>query len=140
MSDHETRIKPAITTMVPQLGSDSRRMANGEWDEVKLTYLVGSEQLPNQFKPMLYRLVRRDVVENGKSFDDALCDNMLRLLDAINGRGQNNIIRGENALKGLPVNIEAPPAKPNVLDRLMDRDKVREYEAWKDRQELGITG
>ena len=138
MSDHETRVKPVISTMVPQLGSSPRSMANAEWDEVKLTYLVGSDQLPNQFKPMLYRLVRRDVVENDKSFDDALCDNMLRLLDSIGGRGQNNVIRAEQAIKGIPTQTETAPVRPSALDHILDRNKVKEYEAWQTRKELGI--
>jgi len=68
-----------------------------------------------------------------------LVDNYLMLVNSINGQGRNDQIRAENALKGIPVQIEMPPEKPSALDRIFDRDKVREFEAWKDRQELGIT-
>lgn len=138
MSDHETRVREQVTTMVPQLGTSPRLMANGEWDMRLLSYIVAPEKIPSSFKPVLFALVRRDVVDRKVSFWDALADNYLMLVNSIDGRGRNDQIRAENALKGLPVHIERAPEKPNILDRVLDQDKVREYNEYKDRQELGL--
>lgn len=138
MSDVETRVKPSVSTMVPQLGTSPRIMANAEWDMRLLSYIVAPEKMPSSFKSVLYFLVVRDIVENDKSYLDALVDNYLVLVNSIDGRGRNDQIRAENALKGLSVPIETPPEKPGFLDRWMDADKVREYERWKERKELGL--
>lgn len=138
VSEEETRIKPPVSTMVPQLGSSPRIMANAEWDMRLLSYIVTPEKMPSSFKSVLYFLVVRDIVEGGKSYLDSLVDNYLVLVNSIDGRGRNDQIRGENALKGLSVPIELPPEKPGVLDRLMDSEKVQEYERWKERKELGL--
>lgn len=138
MSDHETRTKEQITTMVPQLGTSPRIMANGEWDMRLLSYIVAPEKIPSSFKPILYALVRDDVVSRRKRFWASLADNYLMLVNSIDGRGRNDQIKGENALKGLPVHIESPPPKPSWSDHIADRDKVREYKEWEDRRELGL--
>ena len=138
MSDSETRVKPAVSTMVPQLGTSPRIMANAEWDMRLLSYIVSPEKMPSSFKSILYFLVVRDIVERDKSYLDALVDNYLILVNSIDGRGRNDQIRAENALKGLSVPIETPPEKPGILDRIMDGDKVREYERYKERKELGL--
>jgi len=104
-----------------------------------LSNIMSPEKIPSSFKSVLYFLIVRDIVENDKSYLTALVDNYLMLVNSINGQGRNDQIRAENALKGLSVPIENPPEKPSALDRIFDRDKVREFEAWKDRQELGIT-
>jgi len=138
LSDSETRVKPAITTMVPQLGTSPRIMANAEWDMRLLSNIMSPEKIPPSFKPVLYALVRRDVVLRKKRFWDSLADNYLMLVNSIDGRGRNDQIRAENALKGLSVPIEPPPEKPSILDRVMDSDKVREYERYQERKELGL--
>ena len=138
MSEHETRTKEQVTTMVPQLGTSPRMMANGEWDMRLLSYIVSPEKMPKSFKPILYALVRDDVVSRRKRFWDSLSDNYLMLVNSIDGRGRNDQIKAENALKGLPVHIAPPPEKPGVLDRVLDQDKVQAYNEWKDRQELGL--
>jgi len=138
MGEYEKRSDPTPTSQVAQLGTEPKIAAKGEYDSIKLTYLVPSEKLPDQFKPILYRLTRRDVVVNRKRFDEALTDNYLRLLNAIYGRGQDNIIKAELALKGAHVPLGPPPEKPSILDRIMDRDKVREYERWEERKEIGL--
>ena len=113
-------------------------MANAEWDMRLLSNIMPPEKILSSFKPVLYALVRRDVVLRKKRFWDSLADNYLMLVNSIEGRGRNDQIRAENALKGLSVPIEAPPEKPGILDRLMDADKVRKYEEWAERKELGL--
>jgi len=138
MSDYEEESEGQLSTMVPQLGTNPKIMAQNEWDMRILSYIVPPEKIPSSFKPVLYALTRRDVVIKKKRFWDAITDNYLHLIDSIDGRGQNNIIRGENAMKGIPVHIETPPEKPGALDRLFDKDKVREYERYQERKELGL--
>lgn len=139
MSDYEERLEPLQSTSVAsELASSSKFTAAGKVDEVKLTYLVPSDMLPDQLKPMLYSLVREDVTIHKKRFRTSLNDHMLRLLDAIKGRGQNNLIRVEQAMKGIPTQPETPPDKPNLADKLLGSEKVRDYEQWKERKELGL--
>ena len=138
MAEYEEETESQISTMVPQLGTNPQIMAKNEWDTRLLSYIVNPEKIPSSFKPVLYALTRRDVVIHRKRFWEALTDNYLVLVNSIDGRGQNNIIRGENAMKGIPVHIETPPEKPGMLDRIMDKDKVRDYERYQERKELGI--
>ena len=138
MSDHERRSKAPISTMVPQLGSSPKMMAKGNWDMRLLSYITSPENIPPSFKPLLYALVRRDVVENDISFWDSLTENYLVLINSIEGRGRNDQLKAENALKGIPIQIERPPEKPNILDRLTDNEKVHDYERWKEREALGL--
>ena len=135
-SDSES--EGAITSMVPQLGTNPKIQARGEWDERKLSYIVPPEKVPSSYRPKLYYLLRRDVVVLRKRLWEALADNDLTLPNSIEGRGRNDQIRAENALKGLPVHIETPPERPGILDRLMDQDKVADYERWKERKDLGL--
>jgi len=138
MSDHETRSKSPITTMVPQLGSSPRMMAKGEWDMRLLSNIMSPEKMPSSFKSVLYFLVVRDIVENDKSYLDALVDNYLILVNSIDGRGRNDQLKAENALKGLSVPTEQAPPAPSLLQRLTGADEVREYENYKARQEAGL--
>jgi len=138
MSEYEEESEGQIATMVPQLGTKPSIMALGEWDTRLLSYIVNPEKMPSSLKPVLYALTRRDVVTHKKRFWDALTDNYLVLVNSIDGRGQNNIIRGENAMKGIPVQIETPPEKPSRLDRILGAEKVREYERYQERKELGL--
>ena len=137
MSDQERISKSPISTMVPQLGTHPKNMGKG-WDMRLLSNIMSPEKMPSSFKSVLYFLVVRDIVENDKSYLDALVDNYLILVNSIDGRGRNDQIKAENALRGLSVPIESPPEKPSMMDRIIDRDKVREYESWRDRKEIGI--
>jgi len=137
MSDRETESEGQITSMVPQLGTSPKIQAKGEWDERKLSYIVPPEKVPSSYRHKLYYLLRRDVVIRHKRLWEALADNDLTLPNSIEGRGRNDQIRAENALKGIPVHIETPPEKPGVLDRVFDKDKVAEYEKYKELKELG---
>ena len=136
MSDSRRENEGQITTMVPQLGTSPNKMAQGEWDMRLLSYIVSPEKIPESFKPVLYILTRRDVVDNGKRFWPALADNYLNLLNSIDGRGRNDQIKAEQAMKGMPVNTDPAPQAPGVLDRIRQNDKYREFENWKERQEI----
>lgn len=138
LSDHESRIKSQPTSGVWQLGSSPKIIGQGKIDMRLLSFIVPPEKMPRSFKPILYALVRDDVVSRRKRFWASLADNYLVLVNSIEGRGQNNVIRAENALKGLPVQIEVQPERPSVLDRVFDQEKVKAYKDWEDRQELGL--
>ena len=136
--EEESESEDTITTMVPQLGTSPRMQAGGDWDMRLLSYIVAPEKVPSSYRHKLYYLLRRDVVVHRKRLWDALAENDLTLPISIEGRGRNDQIRAENALKGLQVPVQEPPERPSILDRLMDRDKVAEYEQWKTRKELGL--
>jgi len=140
LSEYKTReeTEQSDNSMAVQLGTSLRGLANLEFDELKLMFLVGSDQLPNQAKTVAYRFIRLEVVENGLSFDAAVCKVIPKVFDAIRGRGQNNVLRAENARHGVPTQPEVAPEKPSILDRVMDADKVREYERWKERKDLEL--
>jgi len=138
MSEYEERTENESQSLVRQLGTNPKLLAKSLVDDVKLSYLVGSDKIPDQFKPAFFFLVQNDVVNNGKSYEEAVVDNYFILLDAIGGRAQEMLIRAENAEKGIPVHINPPPEKPSMMDRIIDRDKVREYEAWQDRKDSGL--
>ncbi len=127
-----------VVTMVPQLGTDPTVMASGHWDMRLLSYIVNPDKIPTSFRPILYTLVRRDVVIKKKRFWDALADNYLVLVNSIEGRGRNDQIKAENALKGLSVPIEQAPPSPSLLQKLTGADEVREYENYKERQAAGL--
>ena len=137
-SQYESQIKTQPSSGVWQLGSNPKIIAQGKIDMRLLSYIIPPDKMPRSFKPILYALVRDDVVSRRKRFWASLADNYLVLVNSIGGRGQNNIIRAENALKGLPVHVEAPPDTPSSLDRLFDRDKVKAFERYQEMQELGL--
>lgn len=139
MSGYDTEREQAPSSVVHQLGTNPKIAARSEWDTRKLSYLVPPEKMPSSLRPLLYALCRRDVVIHRKRFWESITDNYLELVNSIEGRGQNNIIRAENALKGIPVNIENPPPTPGVLDKLFNKEKVAEFERYQERKEMGLT-
>ncbi len=138
MSKEQKKDETPQASMVPQLGSAPKTLARGEFDERKLSYLVPPEKMPTSFKPIHYALTRRDVVIYKKRLWDAVCDNYLTLVDSIEGRGQNNIIRAENAMKGISVPLQEAPEKPGILKRIFDKEAVEDYERYKERKDLGL--
>ena len=138
MSYDEERREEKQISMVAPLGTNAIKEAEGDFEDAKFTYLVSSNKIPDQLKPLLYRMVRRDVVGNKMRFDESLTKNMILLLNAISGRGQELLLRGQLALSGGYAPPDNAPDKPSTVDKIFDRDKVREYEKWQERQELGL--
>ncbi len=136
MSEYRTETEGQIVTMVPQLGTSPNILAKGEWDMRLLSYIVSPEKKPESFKPILYTLTRRDVVDNKKRFWPALTENYLILLNSIDGRGRADQLKGEQAMKGMPVNTDPAPQPPGFFDKLQQNDRYREFEEWKERQEI----
>lgn len=125
-------------SMVWQLGSSPDIVNLDRIDELKTMYLVGSDMLPDQLKKMMYRSIRYGLVYLGMSFDEACMYYIPKLFDAINGRGQNMIVKSELALKGATTPMEPPPEKPNVIQRVFGTEEAKEYARYKERKELGI--
>lgn len=138
MSDYEEEIQSGISTLVPQLGTEPYIQDQGRWDMRILSVIYPPESLPSSFKSILYVLTRKDVVVNKKRFWEALADNYLALAVSIKGRGRNDQIRGEQALKGIAVPMDSPVQKPSLGDHLFNRDKVREYNEQEEDKDLGI--
>lgn len=138
MSDYEEEVEEQTGSLVDQLGSDPKTLARLEIDQVKFTYLVGTDKLPNQFKTYLYFLIREAVVEKGWSFDQSVNYYYPKLLNAIGGRGQEILLKAEGAKQGVSMGSSVAPDKPGLVDRLLGRENVMEYERWKERKELGL--
>ena len=138
MSEYEERTENDSQSLVDQLGTDPKRLARGLVDNIKLTYLVGSEKIPDQFKPAWFLLTQKLVVSEDKSYEDAVVESYFKLLEAINGRAQEMLIRAENAKKGIAVNIPPTPEAPNWSDHILNRDKVREFNEYQTNKELGL--
>ena len=126
------------TSLVDQLGTDPVTLARSKVDEIKLMNLVDSEQLGDQFHDMLYWSLQYGVVEEKLSFNAAIMKYYPKLTDALNGRGQNMILKAETVKKGGTVNADPPPPKPSLLQRLTNADEVRDYESYKERKEAGL--
>lgn len=125
-------------SLVDQLGTDPVTKARNQVDQVKLTYNIPSEKLTDQHRAVLYGLLRYDVVTKRKRFWKALADNHLRLLTATNGRGQDMLVKAESVKRGVPVSQQEAPKKPSILDRMLGREEVQEYELWKEKKEMGL--
>jgi len=139
MSDYDAERRENNISPTSQLGTNPTILANNEYDMRLLSYIPSSEKIHKGFRPLLFFLVQRDVVNNKKDYLDALIDNYLTLINSLDGRGQNNQVRAENAQKGLSVPIEQAPTTPSLLQRLTGADEVREYENYKERKEAGLV-
>lgn len=135
---YEEETEGQVTSLVAQLGSAPKKMANDEWDIRLLSYIIDPENIPSSYRSILYALVRRDVVIHKKRFWDALADNHLVLLNSIKGRGRNDQIRAEGAIKGILPPMEAPAEQPTLRDRLLNTERMKEYREYQERKELGL--
>lgn len=137
-SRYEKRVIENNAPLTRNLGPDPLLDMRNKQDKVKFTNFVSSDKLPDWFDSMIYALTREDVVVNRKRFWKALNENTLGLLNAINGRGQDYAIKGTLAEQGQYVDVTPPPEKPGVLDRVMQTEKYREFEEYKERQNIGL--
>lgn len=138
--EERENVLPENVSLVRQFGTSPRYLLanDNEYDYRILSYIVNPDRIPRSLKPILYAGVRHRVINNGDDFWEALYDELLHLLVSINGLGQINQIKGELAMKGMSVPTELPPERPGLLDRVTQSEKYREYQEYKERQELGL--
>jgi len=138
MSNYEHEEEETKLTLVDQLGTDQITLAKGKVNQIKLMNLVPSDQVPDQAQGVIYWKLRELIVNQGKSFTEAINIVVPDVFNAINGRGQNMLVKGQTVKNGGMVNTEAPPPQPSLFQRLVGADEAKEYQLYKDRQEAGL--
>ena len=126
----------AGSQLIPQLGTSTRKLADGDIDMRLLTVIMDPTEVPTSLRPLLYVLTRADVTIHGRPFWDSLADNALHLFVGVGGRGRRDLIRGEQVSKGGAVNVESEIRDYNWVQRNLTHRK----EAWaqEEREKLGI--
>jgi len=121
--------------LVPQLGTSTRKLAEGDSDMRLLTVIMDPSEVPTSYRPILYALTRDDVTRRGKPFWESLTDNALHLFVGIGGRGRRDLLRGEGVSKGGAVNVESEIRTPGWVERnLVRRNWERE-----EKEKLGMV-
>ena len=137
MSEYLEEVEEESISLVAQLGSGSKYLLKGKTDVRITTVLRSSEDNPDTLKSALYWLTYDDVVNKNIDFASSVIDNLLHLNIGINGRGRRDILRGEQVMKGGAVTVESEIKSPGWTDRLLRRDKVRQWEE-QQREQLEI--
>lgn len=135
MSDRREEIQ---VSLVSQLGSDPRYLAQLKHDMRKLSYIFENTRIPPNFRTILFFRVLHRVVDLGEEFDEVLPDEFLHLSLSIEGKGTVSLLRGEQVSKGSPVNLEAEVAPPGIWDKIFNKQKVEAYER-QEREKLELT-
>ena len=120
--------------LIPQLGTSSRKLSDGDIDMRLLTVIMDPTDLPTSLRPILYAKTRDDVTRLKKPFWAALVDNYLHLMVGIGGRGRRDLIRGEQVSRGQPVNVESEIREPGFIKKYITN---RNWEQ-EERNRLGI--
>ena len=138
MSNYEHEEEETKLNLVDQLGTDQITLAKGKINDIKLMNLVPSDQVPDQAQGVIYWKLRELIVNKGKSFTEAINIVVPDVFNAINGRGQNMLVKAQTVKNGGMVNTEAPPPQPSIFQRLVGADEAKEYQLYKERQEAGL--
>lgn len=138
MSDYIEEVESSRSSLVDQLATNPKLLARGEIDELKLGYLTSSENIPDQAKPLFILCVLHGIIYEKLSFTASIMKYYPKVMDSINGRNQDITIKAELAKMGGSVSVEAPPQKPSWSDHIVNREKVRQYNEYLERQELGL--
>jgi len=124
----------AGSQLIPQLGTSTRKLADGDIDMRLLTVIMDPTEVPTSLRPLLYALTRDDVTRRRKPFWESLTDNALHLYVGVGGRGRRDLIRGEQVSKGQAVSVESEIRTPGWIERnLVRRNWERE-----EKEKLGI--
>lgn len=120
--------------LVPQLGTSSRKLGDGDIDMRLLTVIMDPTEVPTSLRPVLYALTRDDVTRLKKPFWQSLTENYLHLMVGIGGRGRRDLIRGEQVSQGQAVNVESEIREPGFIQKYITR---RNWEQ-EEKQRLGL--
>ena len=124
----------AGSQLIPQLGTSTRKLADGDIDMRLLTVIMDPTEVPTSLRPLLYALTRDDVTRRRKPFWESLTDNALHLYVGVGGRGRRDLIRGEQVSKGQAVSVESEIRTPGWIERNLVR---RNWEK-EEKEKLGI--
>ena len=120
--------------LIPQLGTSSRKLADGDIDMRLLTVIMDPTELPTSLRPILYAITRDDVTRLRRPFWASLVDNYLHLVVGIDGRGRRDLIRGEQVSRGQAVNVESEIREPGFVQKHITNRNWEEEE----RKRLGL--
>lgn len=137
MSEYkEEDLEESESSVVSQLGTSTRRLADGDIDMRLLTIIRDPTELPTSLRPLLYILTRADVTIHGKSFYGSLADNALHLFVGVDGRGRNDLLRAEQAKQGQAVSVESEiqSKRPGFIGQYITKRNWEEEE----RKKLGL--
>jgi len=137
MSEYqEEDLEESESSVISQLGTSTRKLADGDIDMRLLTILRDPTEVPTSLRSMLYVLTRADVTIHGKSFWESLADNALHLFVGVEGRGRNDLLRAEQAKQGQAVSVESEvqKARPGFVGQYVTN---RNWEQ-EERKKLGI--
>lgn len=135
MSEYqEEDMEESESSVVSQLGSSTRVLADGDVDMRLLTIIRDPAEVPTSLRPLLYVLTRADVTVRRKSFWESLSDNALHLFVGVDGRGRNDLLRAEQAKQGQAVSVENEIRRPGWVERNLVR---RNWEQ-EEKERLGL--
>jgi len=137
MSEYqEEDMEESESSVVSQLGSSTRKLADGDIDMRLLTIIRDPTEVPTSLRPLLYILTRADVTVRRKPFWDSLADNALHLFVGVDGRGRNDLLRAEQAKQGQSVSVESEvqKARPGFVGQYITNRNWEEEE----RKKLGL--
>jgi len=120
--------------LIPQLGTSSRKLGDGDIDMRLLTVIMDPTDVPTSLRPVLYAMTRDNVTRDGMPFWKSLVDNYLHLMVGIGGRGRRDLIRGEQVSRGQAVNVESEIREPGFIQKYLTK---RNWEQ-EERQRLGL--
>lgn len=111
--------------MVTQLGSDPNHLAEGVFDERKVSVVPARLVLP---------LTYLDISGRYNYGHKLLHESLLAHYVGVGGRGRRDMIQGESVMKGAQPNTEAEIERPGLIARhVWARDKEAE---WKEQHGL----
>lgn len=137
MSEYkEEDMEESESSVVSQLGTSTRKLADGDIDMRLLTILRDPTEVPTSLRPLLYALTRADVTVHGKPFWESLVDNALHLFVGVDGRGRNDLLRAEQAKQGQAVSVESEiqNKRPGFIGQYITKRNWEEEE----RRKLGV--
>jgi len=137
MSEYkEEDMEESESSVVSQLGTATRKLADGDIDMRLLTIIRDPTEVPTSLRPLLYALTRADVTIHRKPFWVSLTDNALHLFVGVDGRGRNDLLRAEQAKQGQAVSVESEiqSKKPGFIGQYITKRNWEEEE----RRKLGL--
>lgn len=135
MSEYkEEDMEESESSVVSQLGTSTRKLAEGDIDMRLLTIIRDPTEVPTSLRPLLYVMTRNDVTVKGQPFWESLADNALHLFVGIDGRGRKDLLRAEQAKQGQAVSVESEIKEPGFIQKYITRRNWEDEE----RRKLGL--
>ena len=136
MSGIEVEREDDSDSLVNQLGTSQRKLLGGDVDMRLLTIIRQPEDIPTSLRSRVFVKTRVNVIDEDKPFWSSLSDNLDCYSVAVEGRGRNDMIRGEQVKRGIAVSVASEISNYSFLEKHLT--KRREYKEQEEREKLGI--